>query len=165
MKKMIRISALILVVVMLATALCACGNSSSASEKDVPAADIAAAVAEKLGKTDALTTADANWIKGWMKVDASQFADYTVMVNAYGANVDEFGVFKAGEDMKVSDIEATVQAYLDLKLASWMDEYMPEEKYKVEDATVKTVGSYVMYCVLSGEDSDAAFATLEELVK
>lgn len=164
MKKMIRISALILVVVMLSAALCGCGNSS-ASEKDVPAADIAAAVAEKLGKSDALTTVDANWIKGWMKVDASQFADCTVMVNAYGANVDEFGVFKAGGDMKVSDIEATVQSYLDLKLTSWMDEYMPEEKYKVEDASVKTVGSYVMYCVLSAEDTEAAFAALEEMVK
>ncbi len=163
MKKIARVFALVLVVALLACSLCACGGKTQT--KNVPAADIAAAVAEKIGKTDSLTAVEANWIKGWMKTDAAAFGDYTVMLNTYGANVDEFGVFKAGENMSVKDVEATVQAYLDLKLQSWMDEYMPEEKYKVEDASYEVLGDYVMYCILSGEDSDAAFATFQELLK
>jgi len=163
MKKMTKVFSLCLALVMLACLLCACGDKAPES-KNVPAADIAAAVAEKLGKTDALTAVDANWIKGWMKTDAAQFADYTVYLNAIGANVDEFGIFKAGENMSVADIEKTVQAYLDLKLASWMDEYMPEEKYKVEDASYEVVGDYVMYCILSAEDSAAAFASFKEML-
>ena len=158
-----KIVALIIIVAVLATALCACGGNSET--KNVPAADVAAAVAEKIGKTDSLSPVEANWIKGWMKTDASLFGDYTVMVNVYGANVDEFGVFKAGENMSVKDIESTVQAYLDLKLQSWMDEYMPEEKYKVEDASYEVIGDYVMYCILSAEDSEAAFASFAEMLK
>lgn len=161
MKKII---SLLLAVVMLACLLCACGDKGGQT-KNVPASEIAAAVAEKIGKTEALTAVDANWIKGWMKTDAAQFGDYTVYLNAIGANVDEFGVFKAGENMSVSDVEKTVQAYLDLKLASWMDEYMPEEKYKVEDASYEVVGDYVMYCILSAEDSEAAFGVFKDMLK
>ncbi len=158
-----KIVALIIVVALLATALCACGSKTET--KNVPAADIAAAVAEKIGKTDSLTAVEANWVRGWMKTDASLFGDYTVMLNVYGANVDEYGIFKAGEDMSAADVEKTVQAYLDLRLQSWMDEYMPEEKYKVEDASYEVIGDYVMYCILSGEDSAAAFATFEGMLK
>jgi len=161
MKKTLRISALILVLAMLLCALAGCGSEST---KNVPAADITAAVADKIGKTGAMTAAQDNWIKGYMKVDVASFGDYSVMVNAIGANVDEFGVFKAG-DMKVSEMESTVKAYLDLRLQSWMDEYMPEEKYKVEDAEYKVVGDYVMYCILSGDDAKAAFETFEGMLK
>ncbi len=158
-----KIVALIIIVAVLATALCACGGNSET--KNVPAADIAAAVADKIGKTDSLTAVEANWIKGWMKTDASLFGDYTVMLNTYGANVDEYGIFKAGEEMSAAKIETVVQSYLDLRVQSWMDEYMPEEKYKVEDASYEVIGDYVMYCILSAEDSEAAFATFEGMLK
>ena len=163
MKKITKIIALVLIVAVLASTLCACGGKTET--KNVPAADIAAAVADKIGKTDSLSAVDTNWFRGWMKTDASLFGDYTVMVNVYGANVDEYGILKAGEAMSVADVEKTVQAYLDLKLKSWMDEYMPEEKYKVEDASYKVLGDYVMYCILSAEDSEAAFATFEGMLK
>ena len=163
MKKINRIFALLLAAALLSCALCACGSSDTT--KDVPAADITAAVADKLGKTEAMSAANDNWIKGYMKVDTASFGDCSVMVNSIGANVDEFGVFKAGESMSAKDIEATVQAYLDLRLQSWMDEYMPEEKYKVEDAEYKVIGDYVMYCILSAEDAEAAFSTFEGMLK
>lgn len=163
MKKLTRIISLVLIIALMASALCACGGKTQT--KNVPAADIAAAVAEKIGKTDSLSAVEANWIKGWMKTDASLFGDYTVMVNVYGANVDEYGIFKAGEDMSAAKIQTVVQAYLDLRVQSWMDEYMPEEKYKVEDASCEVIGDYVMYCILSAEDSQTAFATFEELLK
>jgi len=159
MKKTFRISALVLVVAMLCTMLCACGDK--AEDVNVPVADIAAEVASALGKTDALTTVDDNWIKGWMKADVAQFDGHAVMINAYGANVDEFGIFKAGENSSVKDVQAMVEAYLQLRMDSWMDEYMPEEKPKLENAEVKVIGNYVMYCILSDADADTAFASFE----
>lgn len=159
MKKTFRISALVLVLAMLCTMLCACGDK--AEDVNVPVADIAAQVASALGKTDALTTVDDNWIKGWMKADVAAFDGHAVMINAYGANVDEFGIFKAGEDSSAKDVKAIVDAYLQLRMDSWMDEYMPEEKPKLENAEVKVIGNYVMYCILSDADADTAFASFE----
>lgn len=164
MKNISKISALILVIAIACAVLCACGSSGTET-KNVPVADISAAVAEAIGKTDALTAVDENWIRGWMKVEASQFGEQMVMINAYGANVDEYGIFKAGENMSAADIKATVEAYLQLRMDSWMDEYMPEEKPKLEDAEIKVIGDYVMYCILSESDAEAAFAKFEESLK
>lgn len=162
MKKIYKISALVLALAMLCAMLCACGDNSD--EKNVAVSEIAANVANTIGKSDALTSVDANWIKGWMKTDADELGEYVVMVNAYGANVDEFGVFKAGE-MSASEIKTMLENYLKLRMDSWMDEYMPEEKPKLESAEIKVSGSYVMYCILSDSDSSAAFAAFEEALK
>lgn len=162
MKKIYKLSALVLALVMLCAMLCACGDNSN--EKNVPVSEIAANVANAIEKNDALTSVDANWIKGWMKTDAEKLGEYVVMVNAYGANVDEFGVFKAGE-MSTSEIKTMLENYLKLRMDSWMDEYMPEEKPKLESAEIKVNGSYVIYCILSDSDSGTAFATFEEALK
>ena len=76
-------------------------------------------------------------------------------------NGDMFGIFKAGENSSVKDVQAMVEAYLQLRMESWMDEYMPEEKPKLENAEVKVIGNYVMYCILSDADADTAFASFE----
>ncbi len=161
--KKTKIIALALCLVMALSLMAACGDK--AAEVNVPAADVAASVNAAIGKADAMVAPAESWVKGYMKTEPSAFGDYAVMINAYGANVDEFGIFKAGENMGVSDVEKTVEAYLKLRLDSWMDEYMPEEKYKVEDAEFKTIGNYVMYCILSEADTEAAFAAFEEALK
>lgn len=161
MRKIRRTVSLILAAAALCLLLCACGGSKAG----VPVADIAAKVSEAIGKTDSLVAVDSSFIKGYMKTDVTQFGDYTLQVNAYGANIDEFGIFKAGESMKAADIKAVVEAYLQLKLDTWMDEYMPEEKPKLTSAQVKVNGDYVMYCILSDEDSKAAFAAFEDCLK
>ena len=53
---------------------------------------------------------------------------------------------------------------LDLRLQSWMDEYMPEEKPKVENAQVRTFGPYVIYTILSESDSKLAIDTASEML-
>ena len=46
-----------------------------------------------------------------------------------------------------------------------MDEYMPEEKPKLENAEVKTVGNYVMYAILSDDGKKSAFGAFEKSLK
>lgn len=138
--------------------LCACGSSET--EKSVAIADLAAAVDEALDKGDSLVAVDENYIKGYMKMDVSEI-EHTVKINAYGANIDEYGVFKG--DTK--EIKSMLESYLKLRKESWMDEYMPEEKPKLTSAEIKTSGSYVIYCILSDADKTAAFDAFEETLK
>ena len=158
MKKAI---SLLLVLVMTAALFTARGGSA---KKDVPVSDISVKVSDAIGKTDSLVAVDSNYIRGYMKVDAAQFGEYSMMINAYGANIDEYGIFKAG-DMSAKDIEAAVNAYLELRKAAWMDEYMPEEKPKLTNAEVRVSGDYVMYCILSDDDKAAAFGAFEDALK
>ena len=158
MKKAI---SLLLALVMCLALLTACGGSA---KKDVPVSDISAKVSDAIGKTDSLVAVDSNYIRGYMKVDAAQFGEYSMMINAYGANIDEYGIFKAG-DMSTKDIKTAVDAYLELRKAAWMDEYMPEEKPKLTNAEVRVSGDYVMYCILSDDDKAAAFGAFEDALK
>ena len=100
-----------------------------------------------------------------MKMDVSDYAGYTVKINAYGANIDEYGIFQAADDKQAKDVEAAVEAYLQLRLDSWMDEYMPEEKPKLSSAEVKSEGKYVMYAILGDADKTAAFEAFAGALK
>ena len=153
--------AALLALAMLLALLAACGGAA----KEVPVADIVSAVDQALNKGDSLVSIDPSYIKGYMKMDVSDYADYTVKINAYGANVDEYGIFQAKDSAQAKAIKEAVDGYLKLRLDAWMDEYMPEEKPKLTGAEVKTSGNYVMYAILSESDKALAFDAFNGALK
>ena len=159
--KKTKVFALLLAVSMVLALLCACGET----DVNVPVSDIVSALDAALNKGDALVAVDESYIKGYMKMDVSDYAAYTVKINAYGANIDEYGIFQANDAKQAKDVEAAVEAYLQLRLDSWMDEYMPEEKPKLTAAEIKSEGKYVMYAILSDADKTAAFDAFAEALK
>ena len=79
--------------------------------------------------------------------------------------VDEYGVFKARDAENAKALKAEVEAYLKNRLETWMDEYMPEEKPKVENAECRVFGNYVTYAILSESDRAAAFKAIDAALK
>jgi len=161
MKKITKIVAAVLCLAAFCS-LAACG--SKGLRTDVPALDIAECVAKAIGKTEGLTTVDESYVTGRLQVDVSRCEEYVVRINSFGTDVDEFGIFKAKDEDSAAAVAAEVQSYLDNRLATWMDEYMPEEKPKVENAEVRTAGVYVLYGILSDSARKAAFAALDEAI-
>lgn len=159
MKQTKRAAALFCAAALLTLLLCACGSGT----KTVPVTDVAAAVGEAIGKADAMTESDALFL-GYTRLTGEQLGEHTVLINAYGANVDEYGVFRAGT-MSAQELKAAVDGYLETRRAAWMDAYMPEEKPKMTGAESRVSGDYVLYCILSDADKDAAFAAFEASVK
>ena len=155
MKNMRRISALLAICLMLCL-FAACGGVKD----DVPVAEIVAAVDSAVGAEN-LVAVEENYIRGRLKLDVSGCDEYSVKINSMGTNVDEYGLFKAKDEKEAAALAADVQSYLDERLSTWMDEYMPEEKPKLENAKVKVMGSYVIYCILSEADAATAMATFE----
>ena len=143
--------------------LCACGESEDI-KNDIAVDTLADTVAAAAEKTDSMIKRDESYVQGFMRMDVSAYEGFAVLINAYGANIDEFGIFKGSAD-QIKDIEAAVNDYLKLRLDTWMEEYMPEEKPKLTSAEVKTVGNYVMYCILSEDDAKAAFEAFENSLK
>ncbi|MCM1149055.1 MAG: DUF4358 domain-containing protein [Butyricicoccus sp.] len=161
MKNKKRFGAAVLALAMVFALLCACGSAA----KDVAIEDVVSTVDTALNKGDNLVEVDANYIKGYMKIDAAAYEGFTVKINAYGANIDEYGVFKAKDSAQAKEAKAAVEGYLQLRLDSWMDAYMPEEKPKLTSAEIKTSGNYVMYCILSDADKSAAFGAFDGALK
>lgn len=60
--------------------------------------------------------------------------------------------------LTAEEVKSAVEDYLEvLRETSMAAFYTPEEGPKLEGAQVRAVGDYVMYCVLSGGDMEAAF--------
>jgi hypothetical protein len=154
-------SALLLVALL---ALAACGGSSEEYKSDVATADIAEQVSASL-ESDSLIAMDESYLTNAMQLDPTMFADYTVMVNSKGVNIDEFGIFKAPDADSVAEVEEAIKGYLQLRIDTWMPEYMPEEYPKLENAEVTTCGQYVMYAILADDSAQTAFAELETALK
>ncbi|MBP8640752.1 MAG: DUF4358 domain-containing protein [Oscillospiraceae bacterium] len=146
----------LIAVILSLSLLAACGGKTAEIRDDVAVSDVSAAVSSVLGD-DTLVAVPETYYAGSMKMDVSEFDGYDVRINSKGINIDEFGVFKAKDSSQVPAVEQAVNDYLQLRLKTWMEEYMPEEKPKLENAEVRTVGNYVMYAILSDDDKSEAF--------
>ena len=153
-----RTISILLALAALACLLCGCGGKSARS--DVPVDEIAAAVDKAIGG-EKFTTVDESYVSGRLKVDAAKCDGFVVRLNV----VDEYGVFKAKDAENAKELKAEVEAYLKNRLETWMDEYMPEEKPKVENAECRVFGNYVTYAILSESDRAAVFKAIDAALK
>ena len=159
MKKTIRLSALALAALCLVSLLCACGGK--ALRNDVAVTELSAAVDKAIG-SDKFSDAEESYVRGRLQIDLGLCESYIVRLSGV---VDEYGVFKAKDADSLKLLEKQVQTYLDNRLATWMDEYMPEEKPKVENAKCQTFGNYVVYAILSDSSRAATFKAVEGALK
>lgn len=142
--------------------LAACGGKSTEIRNDIAVLDVSAAVAAVLSEDDALVSVPDSYISGSMKMDVSNYEGYDIKINSKGINIDEYGIFKAKDSSQVAALEQAVNDYLQFRKDIWMDEYMPEEYPKLENAEVNTFGNYVMYAILSDSSKKAAFDAFEK---
>lgn len=108
-----------------------------------------------------LVEMNEGYVSGVMDFDLTKVAEYVVCVDASGTTVDEFGIFKANENAG-EDVEGMISEYLAVRLDTWMDEYMPEEKPKVENAQIKNHGDYYIYAILADTEKEHLFGAFEE---
>lgn len=156
------ISVILAVLLLCALFLTACGE---VSQKDISSADLSKDVLKAIGRTDTMVDTTGVVVEGYMHLSIDQFGSCSVYHNSYGTGVDEFGVFKAGT-LKAAEVESVVEAYLEmLRETSMAALYTPEEVPKLDGAEVRTIGDYVMYCVLSDADRDTAFDAFASTLK
>jgi len=151
--------ALISILLMLSL-FAGCGKTAEV-KNDVAVTDVSAAVASVLSD-DALVSVDADYIAGSMKMDVADYDSYDVKINSKGVNIDEFGIFKAKDAAQLVTVTKAVNDYIQMRKDTWMVEYMPEERPKLDSSEIMIRGNYVMYAILSDEDKHAAFDAFEK---
>lgn len=135
----------------------------SEKEVEINIKEFASGIATK--RTDvSLVEMTEDYVKGMLNFDVTKVSEYSVYVDASGTTVDEFGVFKANEG-EGEEVQKMLETYLNMRLDTWMDEYMPEQKPNVENAVVKNIGDYYIYMILSDSEREATFSAFEEAAK
>ena len=87
--------------------------------------------------------------------------DYKIIKANNSKNINEIGVFHV-KDGKVNDFKECVDEYVLNLQASYRDmNYLPEETEKINCATVKVFGNYIVYSFLGENDTDAFYTAIE----
>ena len=147
-----RILSLILIAVI-ALAVVSCGDKAASYRTDVPVATLAEAADKVIAASSGMTG---------LGIAASGFEEGIVKVTASGSTMDEYGIFKASSDDTVEALKGQVETYLKTRVDTWMPGCMPEEEHsKVENASVKVIGRYVVYGILSDTEKEAVFSAVE----
>ena len=153
----------ILLILAALLSLGACGKKA-AWRTDVPLTTLADAM-EKHLDGGSLAAMQESYLKGIMKMDPAIFSEWLVKINAYGANIDEYGIFKAPDESGVAAVKQAAEDYLKLRRDSWMEEYMPEEKPKLTQAEVKVCGLYVIYAIVADDVRGPILTDCENALK
>lgn len=159
---------LVLCAVLMLSLLAACGGaggSKSSYRDDVAVTDIGASFDAVLSSGADMAELSDTYITGIMKMDVSNYEEYCIKIATKGTNIDEYGIFKGSDAKHTATIETAVKEYLQLRIDTWMSEYMPEEYPKLENAEVKVCGNYVMYAILSDAERASVSDTFENSLK
>lgn len=159
--------------VLMCVLLFSCGNGEGNKPSDssfepadnVEVSVIADQVVSALSNGSNISSADLDYIGYMMDTDFAMFADYDFRSQISGTIIDEFGIIKAKDEMSLPIVQQLISDYFDKRNEAWMPEYLPEEYPKLLNASQKTVGLYVIYTILSEEDTLAAFSAFENALK
>lgn len=155
------------------TAMIACGGGDGQSEETrdpnkAPATleSIYAAVSAVVPNADKLTDAQESQLGSFFNgAKPEDFASYKRVLQSMSTSIDEIGIFEAKSAEDVKKIEAMVDDFFAFYLSLWNDDYLAEEKPKLENAERVTSGNFVMYVILDDEARAAAITAFENETK
>ena len=154
-------------------AMASCGGSDGQSEEtrdpNKPAAtldSIYAAVTAVVPNADKLTDAQESQLGSFFNgAKPEDFASYKRVLQSMSTSIDEIGIFEAKSADDVKKIEAMIDDFFEFYLSLWNDDYLAEEKPKLENAERVTSGNFVMYVILDDDARAAAITAFENETK
>lgn len=161
MKNQVKIISIVISFMLILTFLVSCGKSyiDTVSSSDLANTAISSFVTE--GGTRVL---DDDVILSFTDEELSYLRDYTVIKAKASKNINEIGIFRV-EDGKASDFKSFVDTYVSDTQRSYRSmNYFPEEIEKIDCATVKVYGNYVIYSFLNEADTEAFYAAIENVI-
>ncbi len=159
------ITSTILAVLMLCSALVltSCGGDNANIKDDVAISKLADAAKGQIPNDEGYVSVDSDYFEfNFEALPAFKEADIFIASNS-SANLNEVGIFhfSSAEDAKSG--EQSIKNYLVSKDESFRNSinYTPDEYPKIENAKTKVIGNYVVYTILTTEDSAKVIDAIE----
>lgn len=91
--------------------------------------------------------------------------DYSIIKANNSKNINEMGIFRS-ENENVEELVERVKKYVEDKKQTYRAlDYFPEEAQKIDNATVKVYGNYVIYTFLNEKDTAYFYNRAENIIK
>ena len=97
-------------------------------------------------------------------VPAHILKDYRIILARDDMNANEIGVFRATSRTDAKEVEKYCRRYIDSKVSGWNYDYNPDENVKIENAQIFVMGIYVIYTILTPDDTDYARIVIDNLI-
>lgn len=100
--------------------------------------------------------------------DSDEYDDCYLVYSSDTNDINEIGVFHAPSDERAEDMLEDCRDYIeDMKENSrvFIASYAPEELPKLDSATARRFGNYVVYTVLPEDKAEAVFQKIEESLR
>lgn len=112
-----------------------------------------------------MKTLDEDVLFEYTDKDLDYLRDFTVVKANDAKNINEIGIFRV-TDGNSKNLEKIISEYVSNRQNMYraMD-YFPEEVEKIDCATVKVFGNYVIYSFLNENDTVSFYDAVENLIK
>lgn len=155
-----KISLILLIVTLIS--LTSCGGNYIDT---VSASDLANIGANGFTTSGGVKTLDDDVILEFTDEELDYLKDYCVIKANNAKNINEIGVFRV-EDDKANELKPLIAKYVEnLQKTYRAMNYFPEEVEKIDFATVKVFGNYVVYSFLNENDTEAFYKAIENSIK
>ena len=155
------------VFLLILSLLCTVGCRQVSYRDDVLCETITTAVCEEIEDDEEFLPFGEDHIRFSFE-GTDRFADKSLVYSVRAENIDEIGVFLAESDEDVDELRRLCEQYVTTlreEQRAFVASYAPREATKLDAADVHVFGRYVVYTVLSEDDREEAFETLEEMLK
>ncbi|MBO5938644.1 MAG: DUF4358 domain-containing protein [Clostridia bacterium] len=158
-----------LVVLLLMTLLLSsCAKKEKTYADDLPCAELADTVEEQIPVDFGYETFGGEHLRYYFE-DTKLHDDACLRYTVRSEDIGEFGIFHTPDEASRQEIEDLCEDYLETlreEKTTFIESYAPEEVPKLERAEVRSFGNYTVYAILSDDDRELLFDTVEKkLVK
>ena len=156
----------VLISAALCLALFSCKNKEAYAD-DIPCAELLDTAEEQIPIDLGYESFGGDHIKYYFK-DTKLDDDHALRYSVASENIDEIGAFHAPDERSAEQLEKITEEYLNGLLeekGAFIGSYAPKELEKLENAEVKRFGNYVVYAILSADDRELFFETVETELK
>lgn len=158
-----RIISLVLAL-LLTLPLAACGKTVSYRD-DISVDELSAAVEALIPVEGGYDMSGEDFLKYYFDFDHRHTIDgYAIAASSASTNINEYGIIHLSDPEQVAEVDRLAQVYVENQrdfLSTFLNTYNEAEMAKLEEMQVRVFGNYVVYTILSANDTAAVMNAIE----
>lgn len=143
------------IAILIVLSLCLLGACGGDEVKDPGMEAVSSAVFSSID-TENMAQIPDTYVENMMQIAPDSYVSRNTIISSVGTNINEYGIFQGKDEAQTDALKAALEEYLEYRQELWMDEYLPQEKPKLDSAEVWVEGNYVMYAILGDAEREAA---------
>lgn len=150
---------------LLTLSLAACGKTVHYRD-DVSVDSLSATVSALIPVEGGYDMSGEDFLKYYFDFDHDHTIDgYAIAASSASSDVNEYGILHVSDPEQVATVEELAQVYVENQrdfLSTFVNTYNAAEMAKLESMQVRVFGQYIVYTILSAEDTAAVMEAVEQ---